>query len=373
MCRRNKLAACLIASALALQTVPAYAGNAPIPLSAILMTNEDTYMTKGAAATYLRYMQAETYERYTMYYNIYERDIGQFWSAKNSDGKTNSQLLKDTVKDDLKIIAASNDHAKDYGITVSESEKKDIAKNAKLFIEQTDEGALKDNEITKEDVEQFFTMELIREKVKAQVVKDTDRKVSTKEKQQCSISYFTISASAAGKDETDESLNKALSGENAKSFYEKTLKKAENSQESTATFSYYSFVSDYTSGNTSLPLAVMKAAAKLKDGEYAAVKTDNSTWCFIRMDKTYDREATNNKEKEIVLQRADELFENQAEEWIKNAGIRFNDQLWHELGVNDTVVYQPYEEGEGDLSGQTEGSAENATENTTENTTETEK
>ena len=117
----------------------------------------------------------------------------------------------------------------------------------------------------------------------------------------------------------------------------------------------------------------MKAAAKLKDGEYAAVKTDNSTWCFIRMDKTYDKEATNNKEKEIVLQRADELFENQAEEWIKNAGIRFNDQLWHELGVNDTVVYQPYEEGEGDLSGQTEGSAENATENTTENTTETEK
>lgn len=91
------------------------------------------------------------------------------------------------------------------------------------------------------------------------------------------------------------------------------------------------------------------------------------------MDKTYDKEATNNKEKEIVLQRADELFENQAEEWIKNAGIRFNDQLWHELGVNDTVVYQPYEEGEGDLSGQTEGSAENATENTTENTTETEK
>lgn len=364
----RRFAACLSAVLMTLSAAPAYAKTQP-PSSAILMTKNDTIITKGAAAAYLRYTQALTYERYTMYYNIYERDIGQFWSAKNTGGKTNSELIKDTIKNDLEIIAASVMRAGDYGITISEKEKTGISKAADEFLEQTDNEALEENDITKADVESFLTMELIREKVKAEVVKDTDRKVSTKEKQQCSISCFAITESSIGKTNTAEKIEKKLSGSDASAYYKTILTKAGEQSESTGSFSYYSYANDYTSGRSGFPLEVMKKAVSLSDGQYAAVKADG-VWYFIHMISTNDKAATNKREQEIVEERADELFDNTAQKWIDESGIKFDDQMWRTLPVNDTVVYQPYEEDEKTNISQTESATEAATENTTEGTTE---
>lgn len=335
----------------------------------ILSTSQGTTISKGAAAAYLRYTQAQTYNRYTMYYNIYERDIGQFWSAKNSDGKTNSQLLKDTIKNDLEIIAASKEHADEYGVKISEKEMKRISQAADEFISQTDEGALKADDISKESVEEFLLLDLAREKVKAKIVKDTDRKVSTKEKQQCSIDYFIISDEKLGKKNTEEKINEKLAGPDAEAFYKSVLVKAGEGSETSASFSYYSYTDDYSSGTSSLPLSVMKAASALINNQYAAVQT-SGMWYFIRMKNTDDREATKNKEEEIVRERADELFDSQAEKWVKDAGVKFNDQMWYQMAVNDTVVYQPYEEDEKTNISQTESTTESAIENATEGTTE---
>ena len=179
---------------------------------------------------------------------------------------------------------------------------------------------------------------------------DTDTNVTDDEAKQSSITYARIaltktdSSSGTTTDATDDEkatykkeLEELLtqvkdSGDVANADMKTMASNLDNTNIACTTYSY-------GADDTVMPSAVLDAAKGLSDGEiYDGVIDTGDYYYLVRMDKTFDKDATETKKQSIVSERKQANYNKKIQEW-KDAVQVVEESPWKKLEVNDTDAY----------------------------------
>lgn len=332
----------------------------------VLMTVDDTKVTLGEAAFWLRYNQANT----EMYLgglfgdgNMWEQDLF-------GTGEAYGTTIKDQILEDIKEMVLMEQHASEYSVALTAEEEAAIDEATQAFLEANDDKTLKAMYADEETVDRMLTLRTIRNKMETEIKKGVDTDVTDEEAAQKSIQYVSFTASST----TDEDGNTADPTDEEKEAVKqqaqdvidavnggKTLEDAvaEVDEEKNVVSSTYG------DDNTTLNDALKEAADALSDGEICAEPVEMSSgngWYVVQMVSTFDEEATEDRKAEIITERENDLVTTTLEGWEPEV-YEVDEELWAKITFN-VGFNAPEAETEATEAGSTE--AETAAETETE-------
>lgn len=307
--------------------------------AAVMAVGKET-VPYGVANFYARLQQAQ-YESF--YAGMMGMDPNTMWSQEVEKGKTYEEEMKENILESLENMYLIKQHASEYQVEITEEEKKKIEKAAEQF---TEENTLEDKEAvsgSQKYVKEYLELATILQKMDEPMKKGVDENVSDEEAAQKKIEYVLFSYN-----KTDESgQNVSMSDEEKKAEKEKAqtvldtasadankdLKKAAEALEKeveTATF-------DAESSNLNEELK--KAADALENvGDLTGlVETDTGVY-VAKLTSKMDREATDQKKKEIVEERKQKQYTDLLEKWKKDTKIEVNKKEWKKVDFEDQGI-----------------------------------
>lgn len=332
----------------------------------VVMTVDDTKVTLGEAAFWLRYNQANT----EMYLgglfgdgNMWEQDLF-------GTGEAYGTTIKEQILEDIKEMVLMEQHASEYSVALTAEEEAAIDEAAQAFLEANDDKTLKAMYADAETVDRMLTLRTIREKMETEIKKGVDTNVTDEEAAQKSIQYVSFTASSTTDedgntvDPTDE--EKEAVKQQAQDVIDvvnggKTLEDAvaEVDEEKNVVSSTYG------DDNTTLNDALKEAADALSDGEICAEPVEMSSgngWYVVQMVSTFDEEATEDRKAEIITDRENDLVTTTLEGWEPEV-YEVDEELWAKITFN-VGFNAPEAETEATEAGNTE--AETTAESETE-------
>lgn len=260
-----------------------------------------------------------------------------FWSqdlfGSGSDMET---TVKEQVADSVERLYLLEDHMKDYKVELTKDELSAIDKAAKKFMEDNSKEAIKQIGATEEYVKEMLRLNTIQKKMEDAIGAEADTEVSDEEAAQKTFSYVKIDKNTkTGEDgksvEYTEEEKKEL--KNTVSEY---AKKAQDNFDSAAKDAGYE-VSQYSYGSDEegFAEAVISQADEMKDGEVSGVLEDEDNYYVIRMDSTFDKDATAEKKKEIIEQRKKEHFAEVYDKYKEGVKYKVNKEEWKKVNFDD--------------------------------------
>ncbi|HIS25713.1 MAG TPA: hypothetical protein IAA57_02235 [Candidatus Pullilachnospira intestinigallinarum] len=312
-------------------------------------------VTLGLASYILRTDQAEMEGYYRMLAQSYGMDGGEYWSTETEEGRTYGEDIKDNVMDTIKELYVMQEHAEDYGVSITEEEQAAIDEAAKTFMDSNDEETLEALAVSGDDVKTYMELYTIRQKMRDPMVADVDREVSDEEAAQTRVTFVEVSTEGTETDEdgntvdlTDEEkaekmdqaqqiLDKVEAAEDPASADMDALAKEvdENLSAVERTFS------SSGEGDEATDQAIKDAVADLEDGQVVPqVVEGEDAYYVVRLDLKFDEEATENEKKLIISDREDEQYDDLLAEWKDAADMEVKNGVWKKVKVTDS---QPYE------------------------------
>ena len=393
-----KRAAALGLSALLASTALAGCGSEKESSSAIdgtatLMTVNDEKVPLGVAAFYARYQQAQLYQLYQMYFGSASSIFSQSY---DESGTTYGDEMKEEMLTNLKTMMVIRQHAEDYDISISDSEEKAIEKAAQQYIDSNDEETRKKVGASKEDAVEAMELQTYQSKMMDPIVADVDTKVTDKEAQQTTLTYVSVAVpdslptdsyaadsvaasatesvsaadvtlsgteSAAAESGASSGLSGAESVESAaeepdpalqayaEAKAQKVLDAAEKetdtanadldavakSVDKDLAASNGQFTTNDTS-DTTLDSSLVKAVSGLSDGtlvDHVVKSSDGKSFYVVRLDKNFDKDATETKKQNIVVERKQNKFKEVTDGWVNEAKIKVDDDVWATFTISD--------------------------------------
>lgn len=303
--------------------------------SDVAVTVGKTEISAGVANFYARYTQAQ----YETYYAAYLGD--DMWNTEAEKGKTYEESVKDGVLEQLEDMVLLEQHMDDYGVSLSDAEKKVIDNAAAEFDEAN---GLEDKEKVsagkKKTVKRVLTLMAIQQKMSEAIKADVDTEVSDEEAAQKSMQYVLFSYTSQDEEGNSTDLSdeeKAALKTQAESFAEgaKTAEdfgayaSEQGLEASTATFD-----AESTSPNADL----IEAADALGEGETTGVIETDSGCYVAKVTSLLDRTATDSKKETIINERKTELYNDTCDKWRKKAEIEVNESVWKKIDFKDLTV-----------------------------------
>ena len=265
----------------------------------------------GVANFYARMQQAQ-YESF--YAGLMGMSADTMWSQEVEEGKTYEENMKDSILESLENMYLVKQHASEYKVELTDKEKKKIDKAA--TIQQKMDAPMKegvDENVSDEDAAQkkieYVQFSYTKKDDSGQSVQMTDdEKKAEKEKAQTFLD--TVSA------DPDKDMNAAAVSA------EKEVQ--------TATFD---------SESSTLNADLLKAADALENvGDVTSlIETDDGVY-VAKLTSKLDREATDQKKKEIVEERKQKQYEDQVETWRKETDIKVDKKEWKKVDFEDQGV-----------------------------------
>ncbi len=345
----KKAAAVMLAAALSVSGL-AGCGSYKVDGTATAAVVNDVEIPMGTANLALRYVQANReYSYYSMTQGFGLSIGGLEWDEK-TDGKSSGEVLKEDIMTELEKLYILKSHAEEYGVALTDEETQEISDKAQDFMDANDAETLEEMGIAKENVEEFLTLYTYQVKMKESIGSGADTNVTDDEAKQSTISYGVISFSS---DETDDDGNKIpLEGEEKEALREKAQKllDAWKQKEDAATLEISDYAKEideelsgltysYGSDDTILDDKLKEAANTLSDGElYPEVVEGASSFYVVRMDKTFDAEATEEHKTEIVEERKTELYNDTLNGWVEDSNLTI-ESAWKKAKVTDKHDY----------------------------------
>ena len=190
---------------------------AKIDGSQVLMTVNGEDVRLGVGSFYAKYEQASIYQIYSMYFG---QTTGIFDSAHDHDGgqETYGDEMKESVISDLKKMMTIKQHADEYGVSLTDEQKKAIDEAAQAYIDGNDESVRAKIGADKEDVVTLMTLQSLQAAMMDPIVKDVDTEISDEEAQQTSLTYVKVDVQSEA--ESAESAAESLAAESAGSAAE---------------------------------------------------------------------------------------------------------------------------------------------------------
>lgn len=348
----------------------ALTGCSSVNKSDVLMTVDDTKVTLGEAAFWLRYNQANT----EMYLgglfgdgNMWEQDLF-------GTGEAYGTTMKEQVLDDIKEMVLMEQHMSDYDVELTAEEEASIDEAVQAFLDANDDKTLKAMYADEETVDRMLTLRTVREKVEAAVKAGVDTNVTDEEAAQKSIQYVSFTAAST----TDEDGNTVEPTDEEKEAVKQqaqdvidAVNGGETLEDAVAAVDEEKNVvsASYGDDDTTLNDALKEAADALSDGEICVEPVEMSSgngWYVVYMVSTFDEHETEHRKEEIITEREDELLTTTLDGWEPEV-YEVDEELWDKITFN-----VGFNSPEAETEATEAGSTENATEVTEADTTEAE-
>lgn len=331
--------------------VSVFAGCGKVDGTKTALAVGDENVSLGTAAFFLRYQQATT----TYMLKQYGLSSGTFWSnqytaaTSSQDAMTYGDNLKSSVKDTIVQDVLLRAHASDYSVTIPDELATQIADAAKTTYEKNQKKLDKIG-VSEDNIKEVLELQTYQQLMFDPMTADTDTNVTDDEAKQSSITYARIALTktdsstgtttdatddekATYKKELEELLTQVKDSGDVANADMKTM--ASNLDSTNIACTTYSYGAD----DTVMPSAVIDAAKSLSDGEiYDGVIDTGDYYYLVRMDKTFDQDATETKKQSIVSERKQTNYNNKVQEW-KDAVQVVEESPWKKLEVNDTDAY----------------------------------
>lgn len=300
---------------------------------AVVVTVGESKMPLGVANFYARMQQAQ-YETY--YASLMGTTADEMWTRADGDDKTYEDTIKEGLIESLENLYLLEQHASEYGVEVTEEEKKVIEEAASKFDE---DNALEDKEVVsgyEKYVKKVLQLSTIQSKMHTAMIADVDTNVSDEEAAQKSMKYVLFSYKTTAEDGSSTELNygeKDKLKETVKTFAE-NLKNSEGkdidaaASEAGLEVQTATFDADSTAVNTDLIKAVdaLETAGDTTD----MVETEDGLYVG-KLTSLLDREATDKKKTEIVAQRQQDQYDSLLKKWRDATEIEVNERLWEKV------------------------------------------
>ncbi len=155
-----------------------------------LMTVNGDTLNLGVGSFLAKYEQAQIYQFYTAYFGMGSEIFDQVTDEESTE--TYGDTLKDSTIEDLKKQMVIRQHAEEYGVTLTDDEKKAIDDAAQAYIDGNTDEVKEMIGASKEDLVELMTLQTYQAKMMDPIVKDVDTEVSDEEGQVSSLSYITV-------------------------------------------------------------------------------------------------------------------------------------------------------------------------------------
>lgn len=331
--------------------VSVFAGCGKVDGTKTALAVGDEKISLGTAGFFLRYQQAST----TYMLKQYGLSSGTFWSNQYSaatssqDAMTYGDNLKNSVKDTIVQDVLLRAHASDYSVTIPDELATQIEDAAKTTYEKNQK-KLDKMGVSQDNIKEVLELQTYQQLMFEPMTADTDTNVTDDEAKQSSITYARIALTktdsstgtttdatddekATYKKELEELLTQVKDSGDVANADMKTM--ASNLDSTNIACTTYSYGAD----DTVMPDSVIDAANSLSDGEiYDGVIDTGDYYYLVRMDKTFDKDATESKKQDIVSQRKQTNYNKKLQEW-KDAVQVVEESPWKKLEVNDTDAY----------------------------------
>ena len=331
--------------------VSVFAGCGKVDGTKTALAVGDEKVSLGTAGFFLRYQQAST----TYMLKQYGLSSGTFWSNQYSaatssqDAMTYGDNLKNSVKDTIVQDVLLRAHASDYSVTIPDELATQIEDAAKTTYEKNQK-KLDKMGVSQDNIKEVLELQTYQQLMFEPMTADTDTNVTDDEAKQSSITYARIALTktdsstgtttdatddekATYKKELEELLTQVKDSGDVANADMKTM--ASNLDNTNIACTTYSYGAD----DTVMPSAVLDAAKGLSDGEiYDGVIDTGDYYYLVRMDKTFDKDATETKKQSIVSERKQANYNKKIQEW-KDAVQVVEESPWKKLEVNDTDAY----------------------------------
>ena len=331
--------------------VSVFAGCGKVDGTKTALAVGDEKVSLGTAGFFLRYQQAST----TYMLKQYGLSSGTFWSNQYSaatssqDAMTYGDNLKNSVKDTIVQDVLLRAHASDYRVTIPDELATQIEDAAKTTYEKNQK-KLDKMGVSQDNIKEVLELQTYQQLMFEPMTADTDTNVTDDEAKQSSITYARIALTktdsstgtttdatddekATYKKELEELLTQVKDSGDVANADMKTM--ASNLDSTNIACTTYSYGAD----DTVMPDSVIDAANSLSDGEiYDGVIDTGDYYYLVRMDKTFDKDATESKKQDIVSQRKQTNYNKKLQEW-KDAVQVVEESPWKKLEVNDTDAY----------------------------------
>lgn len=331
--------------------VSVFAGCGKVDGTKTALAVGDEKVSLGTAGFFLRYQQAST----TYMLKQYGLSSGTFWSNQYSaatssqDAMTYGDNLKNSVKDTIVQDVLLRAHASDYSVTIPDELATQIEDAAKTTYEKNQK-KLDKMGVSQDNIKEVLELQTYQQLMFEPMTADTDTNVTDDEAKQSSITYARIALTktdsstgtttdatddekATYKKELEELLTQVKDSGDVANADMKTM--ASNLDSTNIACTTYSYGAD----DTVMPDSVIDAANSLSDGKiYDGVIDTGDYYYLVRMDKTFDKDATESKKQDIVSQRKQTNYNKKLQEW-KDAVQVVEESPWKKLEVNDTDAY----------------------------------
>lgn len=262
-------------------------------------------------------------------------DQQDVWSQDLFGEGTNTETsVKNNVSDDIEEYYLLEKHMSDYKVEITDAELSAMDEAAGQFMKDNSRKAIKQLGATKEYVKEMLRLSTIQSKMRDAIYAEVDTNVTDEEAAQKTISYVQVGC----KSTTDEDGKTVDYTEEEKASIKKEV---ESFKESAADdFASAAETAGYTVSNASfgendenstLNEAVLEAANKLKEGEISEVITTDDNYYVVRMDSTFDKEATENKKKSIVTDRKNDHYTEVCDGYKEEAEYVLNEEEWAKI------------------------------------------
>jgi foldase protein PrsA len=324
----------------------------------------------------------------TYYMSYFGSDM---WSSDVSgNGSTMTDSVKENVMDNLEEYYLLEQHMSDYGVEITSEEMEEIETAAAQFISDNEEDVLEAMNASEDIVKEMLRLNKIQAKMRTVIVADIDRDVPDEDCAQKTFSYVRVNKTITSSDDDEdaeeltEEEQAAQAKETAQAILDEALvgssedplqTAADDYDANKSTCSYGTADLDEDDNSTYLELEVLEAAEELDEGEYAQELIETDTYYYvIRMDSTFDEEATEQERQSIISQREDDRYDEVVQGYKDEAEWSVNDKVWEP--VNFDTIYSKASTASTDEDAETDDTTEDESADedteTVDTTTETE-
>lgn len=265
-----------------------------------------------------------------------------------NDGTDMETSVKKNVAENIEILYLLEDHMEDYKVEVTEEEQQKIKEAAEKFMADNTNGAIKQIGATQEYVEQMLRLNTIQSKMRKAMDAEVDTEVSDEEAAQKTISYVEVKNDSTTDEEGKEKEYTEEEKEDLKKKLEtfaSELKASSPEEFKTAAegAGYTAAQKSYGADEESLDKALVEAADKLKEGEISQVITGESSYFLVRMDSTFDKDATEKKKDEIVEQRKNDHYKEVCDGYKEGVKYEVNEKEWAKVTFDELFTIKQAE------------------------------
>ena len=335
---KKKMLVLALAGIMAISTLTGCKTVKTVDSEEVLMTVNGEEVKAGVANFYARYTQAQYDASYKSYYGA--NMTAEQWESEVSEGVSYEEYLKNTAMEMIQIMVLAEQHMSDYDVELTDAEKEEIAKATEEFVadnSKENRDKVSGDEAT---VERFMTLQTIITKVQTVIADSVDTNVSDEEAAQKKMEFVFFSYSKANEEGVAEELTddekKALK-EDAEKFVQNVKDGADFAKEAESRELTVEELTFDAETSTISAEAIMEADG-LALGEVSnAVDTSNGLY-VMKLVSEFDKEATDAKKDEIVAQRQSDAYVAACEEWMAEAEIEVNEDVWAKVDFKELTI-----------------------------------